>query len=106
MYITVMYSGKGKKNAYVKLAEAYRKDGVKKTRIIKTFGRLDELTKDDPDALEKLKAKYSEQREAKKQATVEARLESARHVMGISNEAAKSDLSLAPSPLLRYGHYP
>lgn len=105
MYIAVMYSGKNKKNAYVKLIEAYREDGVKKNRVIKTFGRLDELTKKDPKAVEKLKAQYSEQRQAKKKATVEARLESARRVLAITN-TPENEPALSPAPLLHYGHYP
>lgn len=105
MYITVLHSGKEKKNAYVKLVEAYRKNGVKKTRVITTFGRLDELTRKDPQALEKLKAKYSQERTAKKQATVNARLESAARVLALHNEAPGSS-SETPAPLLHYGHYP
>ena len=105
MYITVMHSGKDKKNAYVKLVEAYRQDGVKKTRVIKTLGRLDELTKKDPHFLERIKAQYSKQRQAKKKATVEARLESAKRVLAISNKAT-DESDLAPAPLLHYGHYP
>ena len=102
MYITVTKSGKNKKNAYVKLVEAYRVDGKKRERTVQCFGRLDDLTKEDPQALEKLKAKYSQEREAKKKATVEARLENVNRVMAISNEAAFAE---TPAPLLHYGHY-
>lgn len=100
VYISVFKSGK---QSYVKLVEAYRKDGVKKTRIIKTFGRLDELLKMDPQALEKLKAQYSENREAKKKATVEANLETAQRALAIINETDKQ-FAEAPTPLLHYGH--
>ena len=93
MYITVMHSGKDKKNAYVKLVEAYRQDGVKKTRVIKTLGRLDELTKKDPHFLERIKAQYSKQRQAKKKATVEARLESAKRVLATGTVTALRPLS-------------
>ncbi len=100
MYVSLFKSGK---RTYVKLVEAYRKDGVKKTRVIKTFGRLDELIKMDPQALEKLKAQYSENREAKKKATVEANLETAQRALSISNETDKK-FAESPTPMLHYGH--
>ncbi len=100
MYVSLFKSGK---RTYVKLVEAYRKDGVKKTRVIKTFGRLDELIKMDPQALEKLKAQYSENREAKKKATIEANLETAQRALSISNETDKK-FAESPTPMLHYGH--
>lgn len=104
MYIVVHKSGKKKKNEYVLLLEAYRQeDGTKRSRIVKNYGRLDALLKDDPEALEKLRAQYSTQREAKKKATAEARLESFKQVLAISNTPDYSD---SPAPLLHIGHYP
>ena len=67
MFITVTRSGKDKKNAYIRLMEAYRDaDGKKKSRVIKNYGRLDDLLAEDPLALDKLKKKYSDERNAKK----------------------------------------
>lgn len=104
MYVSIHRSGKNKKNAYVLLLETYRHaDGSKRSRIVKNFGRLDDFVKDDPKALDKLKAQYSEHRNAKKQAIAEARLESAKQVLAISNS---SKSAATPAPLLHFGHYP
>lgn len=104
MYISIHRSGKNKQNEYVLLLEAYRaEDGSKRSRIVKNFGRLDKLLEQDPQALEKLKAKYSSQREAKKKATADARIESAKQAMSVSNETNPAG---TPAPLLHFGHYP
>ena len=105
MYVIVSRSGKNKKNAYVKLVEAYRNEkGKKRTETIKTIGRLDELQKKDPNILQKLKAKYSNEREGKKKATALARLQSVQQILSL-NEAPEGGYSETPAPLLHYGHY-
>ncbi len=106
MYITVTHSGKDKKNAYVRLMEAYRnEDGKKRARVIKNFGRLDALLAEDPLALDKLKKKYNDERNAKKQAIAEERLESARRVIEMSDEPEPGSFLLNYNPILHYGHY-
>ncbi len=58
MFIQIK-SANGKK--YIYIIESYRKaDGSISHRTIKKLGRLDEFIKDDPNALEKLKAKVKE----------------------------------------------
>jgi transposase len=59
MYIRLA-SGKTNKDKIVYLVEGYRDaDGKAKQRIIKKFGTLSELTKDNPNALEELKNLYN-----------------------------------------------
>ncbi len=57
--------GKGK-SARVWLQESYREGGKVKKRLIQCYGYLSELTKDDPQAFEKLKAQFEESRAEKK----------------------------------------
>lgn len=59
MYIRLA-SGKTNKDKIVYLVEGYRdEDGKSKQRIIKKFGSLGELTKDNPNALEELKKQFN-----------------------------------------------
>ena len=75
MYISLHRSGKDKQNVYVRVLESRRdKDGKVTKIVIENLGRLDDLLKDDPDALGKLKAKYAGEREAQKSAVVQQRL--------------------------------
>ncbi len=62
MYVAV--KGKGKK-AKVYLLESYRENGKYKKRCLKYFGSFDNLTKDDPEYVSKLKALYGKQRQDK-----------------------------------------
>ena len=58
MYVGVM--GKGdKKKAW--LIESYREGNKVKKRLHQCFGYISEINRDDPDAFDKLKAKYSNQ---------------------------------------------
>ena len=60
MYVAV----KGKnENARVYLMESFRKNGKPRNKIIKSYGCLKDLTKDDPDFLENLRALYASKRE-------------------------------------------
>ena len=103
VYISIHKSGKNKKNVYVQLVEAYTApDGTKRNRLVKSFGRLEDVTKDDPQAVEKLKAQYSEQRIAKRKATAEARMENVKQILAISN---KPKVGSSQMPILYYGHY-
>ena len=62
MYVAI--KGKGK-NAKVYLLESYWENGKSKKRCIKYFGSFDNLTKDDPEYVSKLKALYSKKRQDK-----------------------------------------
>ena len=56
MFVAVYKSGSYQ---YCRLSETYRdENGKVKTKVIKNFGRVDLLLKNDPQALEKLKAQY------------------------------------------------
>ena len=47
VYISIHKSGKNKKNVYVQLVEAYTApDGTKRNRLVKSFGRLEDVTKE------------------------------------------------------------
>ena len=56
MHIRVVPSGK---YHLVYLVENWREGGTTRSRNVVKFGRLEDLVKDDPDALDKLKAKYT-----------------------------------------------
>ena len=101
MYISKFGSGK---NVYVRLLEAYRDPKTKtvKKRIVKNFGRYDVLVKDDPDAYEKLRAKYRNQSEQKVLATASNRLADVQRILSITGG---SKAATTPLPLLNYGHH-
>ncbi len=106
MYITVTRTGKDKKNAYVKLMEAYRDaDGKKKTRVVKNYGRLDAMLAEDPQALDKLKKQYQDERDAKKRAIAEERIADVQRIIAMSNKPESGSKQNIPNPSLRYGHY-
>ncbi len=68
MFISVSRSGKDGKNAYVNLMETYRDaDGKKRARLVESYGKLDDLLADDPDALNKLKARCAADRQRRKE---------------------------------------
>ena len=69
MYISTR--GKGQ-NTRVYLLESYREDGKVKKRVVQNFGYLSDLTNDDPDALEKLKAKFDKTNEKQAKRAQEA----------------------------------
>lgn len=104
MFISVQKSGKDNRNAYVKLVESYRDENKRtKQRIIKNFGRLDDLLAKDPQALDKLKAQYKNEAVAKKKATAAERLAQVQKVINIPD--TESALANVPFPSLFYGHY-
>lgn len=105
MYISLVRGGKNHEITYVNLVEAYRDDkGQKRSRVIERFGRLDVLEKDDPDYLEKLKAQYKDESDAKKKATTKKRLDAAANEIA-SGQAPNANAN-TPMPSLHYGHYP
>lgn len=100
VYITVQKSGK---HSYVKLMEYQRgQDGKKHPRVVQNFGRLDALLAMDPQALEKLKAKYAEEREAKRRALHQQRMAKLQHALSRCNELEEEYGNKLP--LLLIGH--
>lgn len=102
MFVGKFGSGK---NVYVRLMESYRNEqGKSRTRVIKNFGRYDELIKDNPNAYEELRAKYNEQSKAKTALTVQARKNELEQILNTASAAQSSEAS-KPAALLSYGHY-
>lgn len=103
MYISLHRSGKDKQNVYVRVMESRRdKDGKVTKIVIENLGRLDDLLKDDPDALGKLKAKYAGEREAQKSAVVQQRLTQVAKTLELPEQSEVIDDGF---PMLHYGHY-
>lgn len=104
MYISLHASGKNKQNVYVRVMESTRDaNGKVQKRVIENLGRLSELIKKDPQALEKLKAKYQNDRQSKKEAVIQQRLRSVHEMLSLQ---PNGDLAEWGLPALKYGHYP
>ena len=102
MFVKITKSGNGK-FSYVKLVEGYRDEkGRVRHRTVKTLGRLDELTANDPDYLENLKQQFGSERASKKQAVAALRAQTAEAVAQVLGQ---SESPAEGFPLLRYGHY-
>ena len=95
MHIRVVPSGK---YHLVYLVENWREGGTTRSRNVVKFGRLEDLVKDDPDALDKLKAKYNEDRE--KAAVANEQL-----IAKLNDEALSSSTNGA-APSVGYGLEP
>ena len=105
MYISVT----GKKGfEYVYVIESVREGKKTKHNIIKKLGKLSDLTKDDPNAIEKLKAKYRELTadaiEERTQKAAEETVERYRDALRVADELHNQEES--PYPLLCYGLEP
>lgn len=99
MYVAVYKSGAYQ---YCRLTESYRdENGKVKTKIIKNFGRVDLLLKNDPDALEKLKAQYGGSLHEKMEER--GKLRSAKLRSFISSEQKLPSPEAFPS--LNYGYF-
>ncbi len=98
MYVGVFKSGN---HEYCRLAESYRdENGKVKTKVIKNFGRVDKLTANDPDAVEKLKQQYGGSREDKVEARGKSRAEE------LSQHLKNNPLlNLDSYPCLNYGYW-
>ena len=97
MFISKFGSGK---NVYVRLMEAYRdKDGKPRSRVIKNFGRYDQLGEEQ---YQQLCAKYRQQGQDKKNATQMARQSELQRLLTSGVDSADPT---RPLPLLNYGHY-
>ena len=97
MYVSIVGSGK---NKYVYLLRSFRKDGKVCTQKVENFGKLSELIKDDPDAVEKLKRKYADD----KTQVMQAATAKAQEI--ISGKLAQQEkIRALGQPLLHYGHY-
>lgn len=94
MYVGVM--GKGdKKKAW--LIESYREGSKVKKRLHKCFGYISEINRDDPDAFDKLKAKYSNQEDPEQK-----RLRESNAVLEVLNNKIKEVKFPAHCPMINY----
>ncbi len=98
MFITT--TGKGA-STRVYLVESYREDGKVKKRVIKNFGHLSDLTKDDPNALEKLKAQFDKRAENSAKKAQEA----AAAVKSIFEVSENREFHRSKSPEISYANY-
>lgn len=97
MFISVVKSGR---HAYVQLRESWRDEtGKTRTRVVRSLGRLDDLVKDDPDALEKLKAQFSEK---SRRAAARHRAQELRDRILSMDDGGTGETAL---PELGFGHY-
>lgn len=100
MFIGIVTGGKYK---YVKLLEGYRdENGKTRNRVVKTFGRLDVLLKEDPEAVNKLKAKYNGQHKEKFELQQKQRLKDLEETLAFQVDQSRVQ---SPLPLLNYGHF-
>lgn len=95
MFIGIIGSGD---RAYVYLLRSYRKDGKVLKEKLQSFGRLRDLIKDNPNALEELKAKYNKDWDAVRASETELALKK------INDPAPAGDVS-RNLPLLNYCHF-
>lgn len=98
MYVTTR---KSKSNVYVYLAESKRVGKKTTTTLVKKLGSLADLTKDNPNALEELKAKYADQRSQK---ALVAKHNAETAVNAILSTSVATDRDSA-CPVLNYGWY-
>lgn len=104
MYVTTHASGKNKQNVYVYIMEGFRdKNGKIKKKIVQNLGRLSVLQAQDPDILDKLKAKYENGRAEKKSAVAKQRFEQLNQIVDTFEQSAGQSEDV---PVLDYGHYP
>lgn len=102
MFIRTQKGGKNGQHEYVYLVEGFTgKNGKTQQRVVKSFGRLDVLEKEDPNFLEKLKAQYGGSREEKDQRKATLRAEATHQFL-----EKIIDFDTGSYPLLKYGHYP
>lgn len=100
MYITKCGVGN---NKYVRLVECFRdkETGKNRTRILKNFGRYDELVKDDPLAFEKLKEKYRDARDQKTDLIKRERHDFVEKILNTTHQ----EINKSKSAALKYGQY-
>lgn len=102
MFIRTQKGGKNGQHEYVYLVEGFTgKNGKTQQHVVKSFGRLDVLEKEDPNILEKLKAQYGGSREEKDQRNAALRAEATQQFL-----EKVIDFDSGSYPLLKYGHYP
>ena len=103
MFIAKIKSGK---NTYVRLMESYRnEDGKPCSRMVKNFGRYEDLIKDNPNAFEELKAKYKQDKETKYQLTQTERYREVERILSLKVPDSSGSDDISESPSLSYGHY-
>lgn len=101
MYVAVVGSGRGSTKKYVLIKESFRNEkGQPRSRTVQNLGPLDALLEKDPQALEKLRAQYQSDRDAKRSTAAAVRT----GLVQAQLQAAEE--SHLPIPLVRYGHFP
>lgn len=101
MYVAVVGGGRGSAKKYVLVKESFRDEqGRPRSRTVQNLGPLDALIEKDPQALEKLRARFRSDREAKRTTAAAVRDERLRAQL---DSAEDSHLSML---VVRYGHFP
>lgn len=101
MYVAIVGGGRGSAKKYVLVKESFRDEqGRPRSRTVQNLGPLDALLEKDPQALEKLRARFQSDREAKRTTAAAVRAERLRAQLGSVED------SHLPMPVLRYGHFP
>ena len=101
MFIYVQKAGKYR---YVSLRESYiNEEGKTRSRTVQNLGRLDLLEAEDPQVLEKLKAKYNGTENPRTQKANELAQNSLKALSEQGPQKADEDTSY---PMLRYGLFP
>ena len=103
MYIKVA-GAKG--HEYVYVCRNYRENGKIKCEHVEKLGRLKDLLKDDPLAVDKLKAKYANMSESIRVQRDHDRLEQTNKKLSSLLSLKEDDTAQSPMPLLCYGLEP
>lgn len=103
MYIKVA-GAKG--HEYVYVCRNYRENGKIKCEHVEKLGRLKDLLKDDPLAVDKLKAKYANMSESIRVQRDQDRLEQTNKKLSSLLSLKEDDTAQSPMPLLCYGLEP
>lgn len=101
MYVAIVGGGRGSAKKYVLVKESFRDEqGRPRSRTVQNLGPLDALLEKDPQALEKLRARFQSDREAKRTTAAAVRAERLRAQLDSVED------SHLPMPVVRYGHFP
>ncbi len=101
MYVAVVGGGRGSAKKYVLVKESFRdEEGRPRSRTVQNLRPLDAHLEKDPQAFEKLRARFRSDREAKRTTAAAMRAERLQAQVGAVED------SLLPMPVLRYGHFP
>lgn len=101
MYVAVVGGGRESAKKYVLVKESFRdEEGRPRSRTVQNLRPLDVHLEKDPQAFEKLRARFRSAREAKRTTAAAMRTERLQAQVGAVED------SLLPMPVLRYGHFP